>query len=93
MGSRLVGHNTAVVKVSNHGQVEDPFAGMDIRNIRYPFFIGRICSEVSIEQILIFVGLLFHLHPLFCSTYLCQQIIFLHYSQHSLGIVVDSMLL
>ena len=41
--SSFAGRNAVVIEISDPGQVDDPFVGMDIRNIRYPFGVGNIC--------------------------------------------------
>lgn len=91
-GKEFFGH-CIVIEIPDHRQIEDTLAGVDIRNVRDPLSVRLICTEVSVEQILIFVGLLFHLHSLFGSAYLSQQFIFPHHPQHRLGIMVNPLFL
>ena len=62
------------IEISDHGQIDDPFVCMDIRNICYPFLVGIICVKVSIEKILILVHLLPLLVPVYYHVlYLCPH--------------------
>ncbi len=81
------------IEISDHGQIDDPFVCMDIRNICHPFLVGSICVKVSVEKILILVHLLPHLYPLPWPADFSQDVILFHHSQHCFGVVVDPLLL
>jgi len=56
----LVCDNTIIIEISDHGQIQDTLASMDVGYIRNPFCIWFICLEIAIEQIFKFMYLLPH---------------------------------
>lgn len=47
----LVRDNAVVVEGPGNGQIKDSFAGMDVRDICYPFLIGTFCPELPLQEI------------------------------------------
>ena len=66
--SCLVGYDAVVIKISDHGQVQHTFLGVDIGNIRDPFGIWSICPKLPIQQILLLMHLLTKIYPLSTAT-------------------------
>ena len=85
----FVGHNTVVIQISDHGQVQHTLFGVDVRDVRYPFAVWCFGVKVSVEKILVFVYLLAHLLPLSVAANLCQQAVFLHDTQDGFGVVIN----
>ena len=63
---------------------------MDVGDIRYPFAVWFVCTELPVEQILVLVDLLPHLLPLSAPPNPRKQTVFLHDAQDGLGIAVDT---
>lgn len=82
----LAGCNAVIAEVPNHGTIQHPLFGVDIRDVRYPSAVGTVRMNISAEQILIFVKPLSHLRPFPAAADLRQQIILLHDPQYSFGI-------
>ena len=85
----FVGHNTVVIQIPDHGQVQHTLFGVDVRDVRYPFAVWCFGVKVSVEKILVFVYLPAHLLPLSAATNLCQQAVFLHDTQDGFGVVIN----
>ena len=79
-GRGFVCHDAVVIQVSDHGQIEEALAGTDIRDVCHPLLIWLLCRKISVEQVLVLVHLLFHLHPFSVSANLREKFIFLHNS-------------
>ena len=63
LSSGLISHDAVVIEIPDHGQIQDTLLGVDVRDVRYPFFVWPICVKFSVQQILIPVDLLPHLLP------------------------------
>ena len=63
LSSGLISHDTVVIEIPDHGQIQDTLLGVDVRDVRYPFSVRPICVKFSVQQILIPVDLLPHLLP------------------------------
>ena len=51
-GGRVVGHNAVVVQITDHGQMQYTFLGVDIRNICDPFAVRSVSMELPFQQIM-----------------------------------------
>ena len=87
----LVCHDTVIVQIPDHRQVQYTFFGLDIGNVCNPFAIWFVSKELSVEQILVSMDLLTEVLPLSFSAYFRQNPVLFHDSQHSFRIVVDAL--
>ena len=60
----LVGNNTLVEQVTDHGQIENAFPCLNVGDVRNPLRIGTLCVKLAIKQIGVFMDLLPKIHPL-----------------------------
>ena len=44
----LVGHNTPVIEVTDHRQIQHTLFGVDVRDIRHPFGVSFVRLKLSI---------------------------------------------
>ncbi len=61
---RFISYNTVIIKVANHGQIEDSLACVYVGDICDPFGIWPVCMEIPVEQVFIPMNLLPHIDPL-----------------------------
>ena len=47
--SGLVGRDTVIVEVTDHGQIQHTLLRLDVRNICYPFAVGPVCVKLPVE--------------------------------------------
>lgn len=88
---RFISCDAVIVKVPDHGQIEDTLAGVNVRDICDPFGVRSVCMEIPVEQVFISMDLLSHIDPLPGAADFCQQVIFLHDSQHCFRVMMDSL--
>ena len=55
---RFISYDAVVIKVSDHGQIEDTLSGVNVRDICDPFGVWPVCVEVPVEQVFISMDLL-----------------------------------
>ena len=77
-GTGLVSDNASVIQITDHGQIENAFLGMNVRNVCDPLLIWMCSIEFTIQKVLVFVDLPAHLDPLSSAAYLTQKIVFVH---------------
>lgn len=68
----LVGHDAVVIQIPDHGQIQHPLLGVDIRNICDPFAVRSVSMELPFQQIFALVHLLAQIYPLPATAYLRQ---------------------
>ena len=88
---RFISYDAVIIKVPDHGQIEDTLAGVNVRDICDPFGVRSVCMEIPVEQVFISMDLLSHIDPLPGAADFCQQVIFLHDSQHCFRVMMDSL--
>jgi len=64
----LVGHDTVVIQIPDHRQIQYTFLGLYIGNICNPFAVGTACVKLPFQQILISMYLLTEIDPLPAAT-------------------------
>lgn len=63
-GISLVSNNASVIQVTNHGQIENSFFGLNIRNIRDPLLVRIVSVKLTVQQIVVSMFIIAHLLPL-----------------------------
>ena len=53
--TRLVCNDTIVIEITNNGKIQESLSRSNVRNIRYPLFVGTICTEISCQMIRVFI--------------------------------------
>ena len=86
----FVCNNTVVVEVTNDRKIQCALSCFNIRNICYPFLIGSICVEISVEQIGIPVQVCSIIAVFFTAHY-GKQVVFLHNAKNGLRILMYSL--
>lgn len=61
---RFISCDAVIIKVPDHGQIEDTLAGVNVRDICDPFGVRSVCMEIPVEQVFISMDLLSHIDPL-----------------------------
>ena len=69
-GTGLVNDNASVIQITDHGQIENAFLGMNVRNVCDPLLIWMCSIEFTIQKVLVFVDLPAHLDPFSSAAYL-----------------------
>lgn len=64
----LVSNNASVIQVTNHGQIENTFSGMNVRNVNDPLLIWMLCVELPIQSVIVLVLILTHALPFLSAT-------------------------
>ena len=90
---RLVRDNAVVAEIPDHGQIKDCSAGLDVRDICYPFLIGTFCPELPVQEIGITAQALHGLVVRPSASNPREQVIIPHNTQDRLFIQADSPLL
>lgn len=85
--------NAVVVESPGNGQIKDSFAGLDVRDICYPFLIGTFCPELPLQEIGIMTQTLHSLVVRSSAASLREQVIIPYNTQDRLFIQADSLLL
>lgn len=83
LGASLVGHNSVVIKVPDHRQVQYALVGVDVGYICYPFAVELVGMKFSVQQIFVPVNLLPQLLPFPATPNFRKQIILFHNLQYS----------
>ena len=63
-GCCLICYNTVVIQIPDHGQIQYPFLGMDIGNIRDPLSVRLVRIELPGQKVLVLMYLLTKVDPL-----------------------------
>lgn len=61
---RFISNDAIIIKVPDHGQIEDSLACVYVGDICDPFGVRPICPEISVEQVFISMDLLSQIDPL-----------------------------
>ena len=50
---RFISYDAVIIKVPDHGQIEDTLSGVNVRDICNPFGVWPVCIEIPVEQVFI----------------------------------------
>ena len=86
----LVGNDTVIIKIPDHGKIQHALLCVEARNICYPFAVRSVRVKLTVQQVFVFMYLLPHIDPFSAPPDIRKQTVFLHDTQDGLGITVDA---
>ena len=86
----LVGNDTVIIKIPDHGKIQHALLCVEVRNICYPFAVRSVRVKLTVQQVFVFMYLLPHIDPFSAPPDIRKQTVFLHDTQDGLGITVDA---